>query len=169
MNSPCIVVSQVRTSGRSMSLANGDSSSAGWAPWLLNPQCPGRSPNSNAPLLQSDIHRDSFVNITEQDIPNIMDRYRNLMFDFTFPETVDFHDLLSGQLAATHRSTVVAEHGWKLWELVKMLKSISTLDDRTSLDRHVAKVEASLSEVRFWVEEQRTQQLIQEAGEGLVL
>ncbi|KAJ1308331.1 hypothetical protein OPQ81_004041 [Rhizoctonia solani] len=70
------------------------------------------------------------------------------MFDFTFPETVDFCDLLSGQLAATQCSTMVAEHGWKLWELAEMLKRIpATPENSSSLVKHIAKIEASVGEV----------------------
>ncbi|KAH7344105.1 hypothetical protein B0J17DRAFT_765232 [Rhizoctonia solani] len=176
MDSPCIAVSQYQSSHCSISLPNDDRSSTSWAPWLLNPQWSGQPSNPsqlsslNAPPLQKDSHQEPFsmTTVAEKGIPNIMEQYRNLMFDFTFPETIDFCDLPSGQLAATHRSTLVAEHGWKLWELAEMLKRISTASNISNLAKSIAKIEASVEEVRLWVEEQRVQQLIQEAGEDFL-
>ncbi|CAE6365914.1 unnamed protein product [Rhizoctonia solani] len=103
--------------------------------------------------------------LTEEEI---MERYRDLMFDFTFPETVDFRDLPSCQLAATHRSTLVAEHGWRLRELAEMLKQIATTPGSVAnLAKCISKIETSLGEVSCWVEEQRVQQLMQGAEEDI--
>ncbi|CEL59244.1 hypothetical protein RSOLAG1IB_03177 [Rhizoctonia solani AG-1 IB] len=154
MNSPCIVVSQYMSLNHATALSKGvhDLKVSNYVSWLSNPLWSRQSSDSSQQV--------SFSILTEEEI---MEQYRDLMFDFTFPETVDFRDLPSCQLAATRRSTVVAEHGWKLQELVEMLKQIATTPGGVAnLAKSISKIETSLSEVGFWIEEQRIQQMLQE-------
>jgi hypothetical protein len=101
---------------------------------------------------------------SEDDIRALMDRYWDLVFEFTFPETIDFHDLQAGALACTNRSTMVAEYGWQLWDILASLRAMRVEPEHDALlARNIAKVEGSLETLKYWVEQQRVAQIVEEA------
>ncbi|KAF8743506.1 hypothetical protein RHS02_03221, partial [Rhizoctonia solani] len=165
MNSPCIVVSQYKLPSHAIVSKGGhDLKPSDCASWLLNPQWPRRAPTLSQSSPDGHTQQAPFTTLTQEEV---MERYRDTMFDFTFPDTVDFRDLSTGELAATHRSTLVVEHGWKLRELAEKLEQIPTTpDNAASLAKCISKIETSLVEIGLWVEEQMIQQLMQGTNEG---
>lgn len=92
-----------------------------------------------------------------------MDKYWDEVFEFTYPETVDFQDLPAGELACTARSTMVAEHGSQLMDLVASLQAMQVEPEHaTMLSGSIAKVKGSLEGLKHWLEEQREMQLDEE-------
>jgi hypothetical protein len=126
--------------------------SAAWQPSTKYPQCTAPSDTTTASL---------------DDITDFMDDYWNLVFEFTYPATVDFRDLRSGELASTQSSLMVFEYGQKLWSLLGSLQNMCVgPKDTATLERFTKNVKGSLEDLRFWLEDQRVQQLLDEAVES---
>ncbi|KAG8740626.1 hypothetical protein FRC10_004084 [Ceratobasidium sp. 414] len=125
MNSPAVIVSQYRPRDHQLFVPTTQgtsrrSESPAWQPVFT---CPQR----HTPVAAS------LANINET-----MDRYWTLVFEFTYPATVDFRDLQAGELASTRDSLMVFEYGQGLWNLLDSLRNM-----------HVAHNEAETLE-RTW-------------------
>ncbi|KAG9096734.1 hypothetical protein FS749_007857 [Ceratobasidium sp. UAMH 11750] len=151
MNSPVVIVSQYRSKDRQLSMPTTQDSSGCGEPRLLSlawQPCSQR----HAPIAAS-----------LSDINETMDRYWTLVFEFTHPVTLDFRDLQAGELASTRNSLMVFEYGQGLWNLLDSLRNMRVgQDEAAALERSIKKVEASLEDLRAWVDEQQMQQLSDE-------
>ncbi|QRV87235.1 hypothetical protein RhiJN_15253 [Ceratobasidium sp. AG-Ba] len=158
MNSPVIMVSHYRSGDRQMSVPGVQdlcyriescSLTAGWQPSFASSQ---RVPSNQQPIAGS-----------LSDIQDLIDQHRNLVFEFTHPPTVDFRDLRAGELAGTQNSLIVYEYGQSLWNIMDSLQNMHVgPNESVTLKKAMQKVEASLGELRSWIEDQRQQQLSSE-------
>jgi hypothetical protein len=161
MNSPCIIVSQYRSDNRRMSMSTTQVPthcpipyllSAAWQPSIKYPQVTAPNDATTTSL---------------DDINDFMGNYWSLVFEFTYPSAIDFRDLRSGELASTQSSLMVFEYGQKLWSILGSLQNMRVAPNATvALERFTKNVKGSLEDLRFWIEDQRMQQLLDEVAES---
>ncbi|KAG9127733.1 hypothetical protein FRC07_010345 [Ceratobasidium sp. 392] len=159
MNSPTIIVSHYKSKDCQLSapasqeLCRSTKHCLLSSAWQLPLTCSQRVAPKRTPIAAS---------LT--DVNEIMDQYWILVFEFTYPIAVDFRDIQSGELASTQDSLMVFEYGQGLWNILEALQNMRVGSDvAETLERSIKKVEASLQDLRVWIEDQRAQQLLDEA------
>ncbi|KAG8764090.1 hypothetical protein FRC12_008278 [Ceratobasidium sp. 428] len=159
MNSPAVIVTHYQSKNYQLSspgtqeLCRNNAGLRLLSPaWQLPLTCSQRVTPNRTPVAAS-----------PADVNETMDQYWNLVFEFTYPFTVDFRDIQTGELASTRDSLMVFEYGQGLCNTLEALQNMRVEPNLVeTLERSIQKVEASLEDLRVWIEDQQAQQLLDE-------